>query len=346
MQQEKALKLFIPEGLTYKSPFTYFVELIPLKLLYYGCKWADYKGSPCDSSIFMTESGYQTSSVQMKELIKEYGLDAFNVLCIQHYTTGQEAREAEEKHLKNVNARTNPRYINKSNGGTNFYGGPHSEETKQKLSIAAKNRPAITEETKTKISIALTGKPGHPQTEGTIRKISEKQKGVPRVPLSLESCDKISKKLMGRPRPEEVKRKISKTKKNKIAFNNGIKTIFADKLPIGDEWVPGVFLIDKLRELCGNSTRGKLCFNNGVKTIISKEKPEGDEWVPGRHKQKSLTQEEKLQKKANRKKRPICKWYTNGIINKLCENQPEGAEWKPGITKHKLIISDPSLQNS
>ena len=141
MKQEKQLKLFIPEGLTCKHPFTYFIECVPLKRLYHGCKWSDTRYGARNSSIFMTESGYQTSSEPLKELIKKYGLDSFRVLCIRHYVTEQEVRNAEEKHLKKVDARNNPRYINGSNGSKDFFHGcSHTDATKKKMSDSMNNK--------------------------------------------------------------------------------------------------------------------------------------------------------------------------------------------------------------
>jgi len=131
------IKLFIPKGLTCKSPFTYIIEHIPSYRLYFGCKYGKRVIKECDSLILMTEEGYQTSSKAIKELIKEYGIDSFRILYIRHYMTEQEVRIAESKFLHTVNAKNNPRYINNSNGNEGFYrNGPHSEESKKKMSNA------------------------------------------------------------------------------------------------------------------------------------------------------------------------------------------------------------------
>jgi hypothetical protein len=77
-------------------------------------------------------------------------------------------------------------------------GQKHSDETREKMSISAKNREPMTEETKSKMSTTRTGMPRKPMTEETKRKISETKQLHPQ-----SSWNK------GKPMSEETKKKLS-----------------------------------------------------------------------------------------------------------------------------------------
>ena len=101
--------------------------------------------------------------------------------------------------------------------------GPHSAETRHKLSIANTGKQ-VSEETRQKLRVANTGKK-HPPGVGkkigdahrgmkrsaeTKRKIGEAHKGVPKSP---EHRSKLSAANKGKKRPPEVRRKISESQK-------------------------------------------------------------------------------------------------------------------------------------
>lgn len=89
--------------------------------------------------------------------------------------------------------------------------GPHSEETKRKISEARKGKGhPHTEESKAKISTANKGKnvgKGHPQSEETKQKISVANIGKRKKPLSEEHKRKISEAGKARKHSEESKEK-------------------------------------------------------------------------------------------------------------------------------------------
>ena len=111
-----------------------------------------------------------------------------------------------------------------------------SEETKNKISKAAKGRQ-FSEETKKKIREALKGK--H-HSEETKNKISKATKGRQ---FSEETKKKISKAKKGRKRSEETRKKISEAMKGNTAtkgmrwFNNGKINKLCYECPVG--FVPG-----------------------------------------------------------------------------------------------------------
>tara|TARA_R110002167_G_scaffold363269_1_gene583183 strand:+ start:209 stop:934 length:726 start_codon:yes stop_codon:yes gene_type:complete len=126
-----------------KKPYFYLIRHISSNKLYAGVKWSDP-----NSSTFMTEDGYTTSSKVVNAKIKNEGIDAFCVLRIKHFDTPNEARSYESKFLSKVQARTNRMFLNLSENSANFLnkGGyelpetakekmrkPKSEKTKEKM---------------------------------------------------------------------------------------------------------------------------------------------------------------------------------------------------------------------
>ena len=106
----------------------------------------------------------------------------------------------------------------------------HTEEAKQKISIALKGKTTWmkgkhhTEEAKQKISIALKGKTtwnkGKHMSEETKRKMSEARKGK-------TTWNK------GKHHSEEAKQKMASAKQGLHWFNNGIKNVFVKECPEG-----------------------------------------------------------------------------------------------------------------
>ena len=142
------LKFIYPTSIS-GIPFFYIIQHIPTGKYYAGSKWGKQNriSDKTDSSIFMTESGYQTSSKIIQELIHKEGLAAFKVRKIRHFNSSEEAHNYEVKFLKRIKAKNNPRWYNQSYGG--LYVKFHSEETKLKMSIAKR---AMSAETKAKMA--------------------------------------------------------------------------------------------------------------------------------------------------------------------------------------------------
>jgi len=113
------------------KPYFYLIRHISSNRLYAGVKWS----SP-DSSTFMTEDGYTTSSNIVNTIIKNEGIHAFCVLRIKHFDIAEEACSYESKFLSKVHARTNPSFINQTENSGDFHnkgGYELSEKTKEKM---------------------------------------------------------------------------------------------------------------------------------------------------------------------------------------------------------------------
>ena len=137
---------------------------------------------------------------------------------------------------------------NMSGKNNSFYGKKHTEETKRKMRMVAKNRPTISEDTRKKLSKANKGRKhseeskrkisevnkGHFTSEETRRKIGEANRGY--VPwnknktgvFSKEALKKMSEAQKGKPsgmkgkrHTKESKRKMSKSLKGKIPWIKG-----------------------------------------------------------------------------------------------------------------------------
>lgn len=132
-----------------------------------------------------------------------------------------------------------------------MYGKHHSEETKKKLSEAAKGRPSpnkgkhLSEETRKKLSEVHKGKQagednpmyGKHHSLSSIQKMSDAKKGKK---LSEETKKKIGEANKGRPVSEETKNKLSEVHKGKHWYNNGQINKFCFECP--DGFVPGMLI--------------------------------------------------------------------------------------------------------
>ena len=126
-------------------------------------------------------------------------------------------------------------------------GHKHSEETKKKMSEAAKNRP---EEIKMKAREAFKG---HKHSEESKKKIGEAQKGKH---LSEEAKMKISAANKGKHPSEEVKNKLS------------------------EAWDYDKHFTLETKKKLSEANRGKHWFNNGKINKFCYECPEG--FIPGK----------------------------------------------------------------
>ena len=185
-----------PKGI----PFFYIIEHTPVSKYYAGSKFTK-SGNTTDSSIFMTEFGYQTSSDIIENIIKKEGLAAFKIRKIRHFETAEEALEYEVRFLKRVNAKDSLKWYNQTNGSKDFKfkgGIPRSKEVKAKISKANIGRKHSAE-TKAKISKAVKL---NMTAESKAKHLKSKQ------------CISI-----------EVRAKMSKAKSGRKWFNNGSKTM-------------------------------------------------------------------------------------------------------------------------
>lgn len=98
------------------SPYFYIIRHKPTNKYYAGCKI----NSDADSSNLLKKDGYKTTSKVVKNYIKTYGLDSFEILKIKHFKTPEETLNYENRFLVKVNAAENLMFLNLHNGGKNF----------------------------------------------------------------------------------------------------------------------------------------------------------------------------------------------------------------------------------
>lgn len=134
--------------MTTKTPYFYIIRHKITKKYYAGCKI----NSESDSSNFMTEKGYKTTSKIIKSLIKKDGLQSFEILRIKHFEFPDQALSYESRFLTKINAAEHDLFFNRHNGGKNFVnkgGYKLSESTKDKMK-KPKSRETIEKQNKNK----------------------------------------------------------------------------------------------------------------------------------------------------------------------------------------------------
>ena len=142
------------------TPFTYVVKFKPTGQIYYGSRTKQ----GCQPTDLWTS--YYTSSKVVRQLIEQHGKDAFEVEIRKTFSTKEQALLWEHRVLRRVDAARNPLYLNKNNGDRKFYGGcvpkgfRHSEDARRRMSInsSGEKNPnwgkTFSEETRRKISEA------------------------------------------------------------------------------------------------------------------------------------------------------------------------------------------------
>ena len=193
------------------------------------------------------DSNYHGSGYIIRQIYKKRP-ETLKEVYLKTCYTQEELDEWEQYYIKFYNT-LYPNGYNLEEGGR---GGLPSEETRRKMSEAKKN---ISEETRRKISESHKGKPAHnkgvPMSEEQKKKLSETNKGKPsnrkgkqlsdetRRKISLNHCDCSGEKnpFYGKHHSEEIKKKLSESKKN---------------------------ISDETRKKMSESHKGKPAHNKGV----------------------------------------------------------------------------------
>ena len=76
---------------------------------------------------------YKTSSNIIKEKLKN-GSHFSKIKILQVFSSSKDALEFEERILTRVNAKRNPKFLNRTNGDKNFYNKQHTKKAKEKMS--------------------------------------------------------------------------------------------------------------------------------------------------------------------------------------------------------------------
>jgi hypothetical protein len=170
------------------SPYTYYLYHRPTGLKYYGVRYA----KNCHPSDLWNK--YFSSSKKVRKLIKEYGINSFDVEIRKVFTDPKLAILWEEKVLRRLNVLIKQDWMNDNVAGaiasdtisetlkemykvrgSKMLGRKLSEDTKQKLREARKLRPEsprkgipCSEEDKRLKSIAQKGKPKSPEMKAKL----------------------------------------------------------------------------------------------------------------------------------------------------------------------------------
>jgi len=182
------------------KPFAYLITSLIDGKRYYGIRFSK------DSNPSQLWTTYFTSSKEVRDRIKKYGVDSFKAEVRKVFETPQQALNWESRFLTRINAAAREDWINRSNGYLSMgsictgkvkppgywekwrmvrKGHTVTEETKKKIGDANRGRKQ-TAEANEKRRIASTG---YRHSEETLKKMSEKQKARP--PRSEETKAKI-----------------------------------------------------------------------------------------------------------------------------------------------------------
>lgn len=110
-------------------PYFYIIQHNESKKFYAGCRFA----KNCNPSEFWQPGGYFTSSPTVKRIISSEGIEAFSIVKIKTFTTGDDAFNYETRFLHKVKAATNPNFINGHENRALSYGTTEFKEMMMKL---------------------------------------------------------------------------------------------------------------------------------------------------------------------------------------------------------------------
>ena len=213
------------------KPYTYLIRHRPSGKVYYGYRSAN-KVDPVDD----LWKQYFTSSPNVRQLIKETGVDSFDVEIRKVFETKEQASNWETKVLRRCKVLTDDRWINQNVAGyivpteesrkkiSNYHKDkPKTDEHRQNLSKSQKGKPKVNSKNKTPEYRALMSKLksgennpmyGKGCTPERAAKISAANKGrsAPNkgVPMSEEQKQKLREKMVGRKvNPEVLARRVA-----------------------------------------------------------------------------------------------------------------------------------------
>lgn len=214
------------------EPFVYLIGWSHLDKFYIGCRYGKtVKAHP--SQLWTT---YFTSSKYVKEF-REINGEPDIIRIEKIFDDPKKCIIFESKLNFRMNVIKNHKFLNMSYGGEKFMFIRHSEESKEKMKLGAKNRLPKSIETRKKISDNLRNRP--PMTIETRLKISNKNKGSIRTdearkkmsisqknrqPLSLESRQRMSLAALAKPPvTDKTKEKLSIAQKNRGPISDETK---------------------------------------------------------------------------------------------------------------------------
>ena len=229
-------------------PYTYLIKCIPTNQVYYGVRFRNKVPAHEDLWTF-----YFTSSKKVSKLRQQYGNDAFLFEVRKEFDDVEAAFQWEKRVLTRMKVLQSTIWLNASIAATKFRReGPVSEKTRQKMSIAKRNR-VVTSETKAKLSQNKKNQiPWNKGKTGVVVHSAETKAKIGAAsatrPWTPERCAKISAAKKGKPSPlkgragspktESTKDKLRSARTGRTWYNNGQRNKISFDHP-GDGWVVG-----------------------------------------------------------------------------------------------------------
>ena len=180
---------------------------------------------------------YLGSGVALKRAIKKYGKENFVKRIICECGSKEELDLMEIHYITEANAVESDQYYNLVDGGSVLcgeknprFGKKHTEETKQKMSVASKGKTKSVEHRRN-LSAAIRGVKRRPLSNTTKTKISGANKGKVRTEEVRRTQSKRLKGIIGRTHTTETKEKLqelakTQTRKGGIALS----ILYKDKI--------------------------------------------------------------------------------------------------------------------
>tara|TARA_R110000868_G_scaffold64543_5_gene193931 strand:- start:9423 stop:10385 length:963 start_codon:yes stop_codon:yes gene_type:complete len=228
-------------------------------------------------------SSYKWRSIWIDEITNNPSL--FKTFIVQYILTKEKKLKYEELWQKAFQVVTDEWFLNQSFANKNFTTTPettkkaldtkrrrgttkHSNVTKLKMSIAAKNRSPVSQETKEKLSRATQGRKHSEEAKANMRRAQSH-----RPPVSEETKKKISKSKLGKKVPKHiVDKRADKLRGRKASIETRLKQSQAQK---------GKPKTQEHKENISKSRQGFRWFTNGIIDQQAFEPP-GPEWSNGR----------------------------------------------------------------
>jgi hypothetical protein len=163
-------------------PFSYYLYHKPTGQHYYGIRFARH----CNPSQLWTT--YFSSSIIVKKLISDFGVESFNYEIRKIFNSGVDALKWEHTVLRRLNAAARPNWINRHNGGKKFRAPQeHSAFTKETLrkKISGIKRSAETKEKQSASAVKREAKrraDGWKMPADSVLRRAAAQRNIPRSP--------------------------------------------------------------------------------------------------------------------------------------------------------------------
>lgn len=192
---------------------------------------------------------YYGSGKLIKEAINIHGKENFKRTIVRYFNTYEEAVEAEHRYLTKVNAATNPRYYNRSNGSCKFRRcmitkGEEYRKTHSKVFLKGKERTE-NQQLGDKTKYLYRSEKRKQADIIHSQKLKEKHKEMPEWALQQTQLMKTKNPMFSK----ASRQKLSQTKKGKTKQNDAGRHITSYKLQGNKNCIKGWIRLAKMSEI-------------------------------------------------------------------------------------------------